>query len=405
MPKLSIIIPCYNCEVTLRESVDSCYTQEMELPDFEIIMVDDGSKDGTRALMQQLATEHTNITLLFHPENRGGGAARNTGIKQSSGELIYCLDSDNVFAPDSIKPMLAHLESTGADGVAFYERRFFFANNLHKYRAQKNDILDRAITLQDIFKQPEPLLDNFIYTKTSYQKTNGYPEHHGFDTQCFELRYLAAGNKVHICPDAIFYHRQGMRERSYFERVHASGMFSVNFMLIYEELLHILKPAVCAELVTFPLFSGNTSYGTNVNAYMKNRVLAGEDIFIENYETYLTADGLQKWVEDHPALNEDTLLPHIIAADMAHTYLEVQTYLSAYLRFQKNVTPYIAFLSLRITHGLTGMPHRLIIKQSIAAAQQLQLKPHLSRGGFIGDYLRRNKYTYPIIRCIHQLVR
>ena len=166
--QLSIIIPCYNCEKTLREAVDSCYTQELSNDEFEIVMVDDGSSDDTWTLMEQLATERPNIRLVFHEINKGGGAARNTGIKEAQGQIIYCLDSDNVFAPNSVLPMLDYLDEKKVDGVAFYERRFFFGTNLKRYNTHIN-ISKEIITLIDLFNKSNTLLDNFFFTKTSFK--------------------------------------------------------------------------------------------------------------------------------------------------------------------------------------------------------------------------------------------
>ncbi|HSQ74487.1 MAG TPA: glycosyltransferase, partial [Bacteroidota bacterium] len=83
-PKLSIIVPCYNCEETLGEAVDSVYQQEPEVP-FDITMVDDASTDGTYDRMRALAARHPGIRIVKHHRNRGGGATRNTAVAHSDG--------------------------------------------------------------------------------------------------------------------------------------------------------------------------------------------------------------------------------------------------------------------------------------------------------------------------------
>ena len=84
--ELSIIIPCYNCENTLREAVESCYIQGFREDEFEIVMVNDDSKDATSLVMKELASEHSNIRTHYHDTNQGGGATRNTATKISSSE-------------------------------------------------------------------------------------------------------------------------------------------------------------------------------------------------------------------------------------------------------------------------------------------------------------------------------
>ena len=119
-PKLSIIIPCYNCEDTLREAVDSCYIQGFSNEEFEIIMVDDGSTDNTWKLMQGIASEYKNIKVLQHSRNRGGGATRNTAIKNSSADVLFCLDSDDILPPDTLGKMYTFLKEKNCNAVCIH---------------------------------------------------------------------------------------------------------------------------------------------------------------------------------------------------------------------------------------------------------------------------------------------
>src|SRR5258706_6192924 len=97
MPKLSVIIPCYNCAQTLQETVDSIDTQELDIP-FEIIAVDDGSTDQTSDLLKRIVRGRNEMRIITHEQSRRGGAARITGIRAAKGYLIYCLDSYNILS-------------------------------------------------------------------------------------------------------------------------------------------------------------------------------------------------------------------------------------------------------------------------------------------------------------------
>ncbi len=103
--KLSIIIPCYNSAKTLEEALTSACAQELSIP-FEIVMVDDNSEDNTRELMKKLAGEYKNIRYFFHDTNKGGGATRNTAVAKSTGDLIFCLDSDDILTPGMLGKMV-----------------------------------------------------------------------------------------------------------------------------------------------------------------------------------------------------------------------------------------------------------------------------------------------------------
>ena len=78
---LSVIIPVYNAEPYLEKCVQSCLA-----PDCEIILIDDGSTDGSLALARRIAAEHPGISV-FSQENSGPGAARNVGIRAAKGEV------------------------------------------------------------------------------------------------------------------------------------------------------------------------------------------------------------------------------------------------------------------------------------------------------------------------------
>jgi glycosyltransferase involved in cell wall biosynthesis len=99
MPKISIIIPSYNCGQYIGEAINSILTQTYK--DLEVIVVDDGSEDNTKeALFTYI--EKKLIRYIFQ-ENRGPGAARNTGIKVAKGQYITFLDADDVLLPESIE--------------------------------------------------------------------------------------------------------------------------------------------------------------------------------------------------------------------------------------------------------------------------------------------------------------
>lgn len=295
-PRLSIIIPCYNSARTLEEAVASCFTQELDTQAFEIILVDDGSTDTTGALMRALTQRYSNVKTLFHSENRGGGAARNTGIKESQGAVIFCLDSDNFFAPQSIASILRFIDENQLDGAAYFERRFFKGNNHSRYQTHTNTKLGSNIEITDIFSlKNNILLDNFFYTRSAYDKTAGYPEHHGFDTQCFELRFLAAGNRVQVVPESVFFHRQDAGQNSYFQRVYKQGYFSRNFYLICEDVIHLLSTNVRRLIIEFDVFKNTKLDSNNLKAKLDQHFEAHPDDFlIPEYQTYLTPTGRQK---------------------------------------------------------------------------------------------------------------
>ena len=103
MATVSIIIPVYNAEHTLERCVDSVLGQEFT--DFELLLVDDGSSDGSPALCDRYAAQDSRVRVI-HKENGGVSAARNAAMDLAEGEFLQFLDSDDWITPDATKLLL-----------------------------------------------------------------------------------------------------------------------------------------------------------------------------------------------------------------------------------------------------------------------------------------------------------
>lgn len=112
MPKLSVIVPVYNTEKYLRECVDSILAQTFT--DFELILVDDGSTDGSGAICDEYAEKDSRIQVI-HQENGGVTRARKAGAILSKGDYVTYVDSDDWIDPDTYSNMMAHIEKYQAD--------------------------------------------------------------------------------------------------------------------------------------------------------------------------------------------------------------------------------------------------------------------------------------------------
>lgn len=205
---ISFFIPAYNCEKTLEESVQSIIEGNFSEGD-ELVLVNDGSTDGTETLIDSLALRYPMIRKINHGRNKGGAAARNTAVENSINEILFCLDSDNILVPGSVQRLKEFLLRTGADVAAFAEIHFFQANKAN-------------VTHKWVFKAETTLADclashvvpgasgNYLFTKKSWQRAGGYPEFAGaMDSWGFGFRLLATGSKMLAMPESFYLHRYG----------------------------------------------------------------------------------------------------------------------------------------------------------------------------------------------------
>lgn len=116
MPKATVIVPVYNVEAYLEKSVQSILAQTE--PDFELLLVDDGSTDHSGALCDQLAQTDPRIQVI-HQQNQGLGGARNTGIQAAAGDWVLLVDSDDWIEPELLEKTLEAGLREEADLVMF----------------------------------------------------------------------------------------------------------------------------------------------------------------------------------------------------------------------------------------------------------------------------------------------
>jgi len=114
-PVISVIIPFYNVEKYIAECLDSVLSQSYQ--DIEILCVDDGSTDGSRAIAERYAAEDPRVKVLDVPGVRGIGPARNAGMDAMTGDYLLFLDSDDLLAENAIQNLYDIMVRSGADIV------------------------------------------------------------------------------------------------------------------------------------------------------------------------------------------------------------------------------------------------------------------------------------------------
>jgi len=205
-PKISVIITVYNVETYLRQCLDSVVNQTLH--EVQIICVNDGSTDGSLAILREYEARDSRIEIIDKP-NGGHSSARNAGISQVRGKYLYFLDSDDWIEPTLCEKTYYRLESTGADVV------FFF----HHEVAEKGQEMRQTNPLsycQYSMKLPQPndFVDFFSVSwnrviRTSFFQRLGvwFPEM--LLPEDLYMHWVLLVNEPHVelIPEKIYYYR------------------------------------------------------------------------------------------------------------------------------------------------------------------------------------------------------
>lgn len=159
-PKVSVIVAIYNIENHLPACLDSITLQTLK--DFELILVNDGSKDTSGKICEVYAANHPNTTVI-HKENGGLSTARNAGLELANGEYLYFIDGDDLLHPETLKENYSILEKDPADILIFGHTKEVIING----------------SLSKVSRVPEPIvLDSKQSFKTQlvsiFQNGNGF---------------------------------------------------------------------------------------------------------------------------------------------------------------------------------------------------------------------------------------
>jgi len=230
MDNISFFIPAYNCAKTITEAVDSIMETNFVAED-ELIIVNDFSSDDTAGILKKLQEKYPAIIIIDHKRNKGGAAARNTAVENTKHEFLFCLDADNVLTQNSVRPMFDFMLAQNAEIVCFNELRYF---------SDTTAVVDETwtyepgiFTIEDLLcgKLPPGGNGNYLFTKNSWLKANGYTEDLGaLDTWAFGFKQLMENCKMVVMPGSYYFHRRG--HESYYLRDAWNKRRSVSLRLI-----------------------------------------------------------------------------------------------------------------------------------------------------------------------------
>ncbi|WP_291102514.1 MULTISPECIES: glycosyltransferase family 2 protein [unclassified Flavobacterium] len=206
IPKVSIIVPCYNQAQYLDEALQSLYDQTYT--DWECFVVNDGSPDHTEEIARKWEAKDPRFIYIYK-ENGGVSSARNLGIEKAKGEFILTLDADDQYEATFIEKALTVLLNNDKVGIVSSWGRYFTNDKqLQIYKSIGKSVAD--------FLFYNAAIGTSLFRKECWQQVGGYDENpaNGYEDWEFYLRVCALGWKVYIIEEVLFLYRQNIGSRS-----------------------------------------------------------------------------------------------------------------------------------------------------------------------------------------------
>jgi glycosyltransferase involved in cell wall biosynthesis len=206
LPAVSVIVATYNRAKLLRETIDSILQQRFH--DYELIVVDDGSTDNTRAMLEGLGSR----IRYFYQENRGPSAARNAGVRHAVGRWISIQDSDDLCAPNHLECLYGYVKDHPHYGMVFANGGYLGGSKHDRETiiptAKSRRLANRGVQLADLFDKSIVRLQAALISKAAYEAAGGHDENLRI---CMDLDLafrLFMNSPVSYVDEVVFFYRK-----------------------------------------------------------------------------------------------------------------------------------------------------------------------------------------------------
>jgi len=207
--KISVIVPIYNVEKYLKQTLDSIRFQTYR--NLEIVCVLDCPTDRSAEIASAIAEEDSRIKLVKHPENRGLPAARNSGSGNATGEYLHFMDSDDLLSPDFYETMIASAEKADADVTTcsvFYEKK-----PKQSILFLKDEIVSGASKMEKTKITFAGWAWRHLIKKSFWDERNfSFPDLVPLEDMPVMIQVIYYANKVALCSNAVYFYKN--RENS-----------------------------------------------------------------------------------------------------------------------------------------------------------------------------------------------
>ncbi|OWK97107.1 hypothetical protein AP75_13000 [Kaistella haifensis DSM 19056] len=208
-PLISVIVPCYNVDPYIAECLESLLAQTY--PNFEVIIVDDGSTDATRDCIQPFLKDKR--FKLFNQPNAGLSAARNTGLEAVQGEYIAFLDSDDMLHPEFLRLHLKALTENDADISFCGIKRFESCTDISTELSNENSNIKKFNSVQMLSNINSTADSKYIVVCNKIYVSRLFHRHRFAEGKFFEDEYImhhlmGDTNNIVEISEELYYYRQ-----------------------------------------------------------------------------------------------------------------------------------------------------------------------------------------------------
>lgn len=149
---ISFIVPVYNTELYLEECLDSLLNQDISYDEYEIICINDGSKDSSLDILNKYALTHSNIYVIDQ-QNSGVSVARNVGLEHANGDYVWFIDSDDLIKKNCLNDLKTIISTGEYDRIIINSKAFKITDDLLTQKTSLNESWKNSVVWRSIFKK------------------------------------------------------------------------------------------------------------------------------------------------------------------------------------------------------------------------------------------------------------
>lgn len=240
MIRISIIVPVYNVEIYLNKCLTSIICQDIPYKEYEVIIINDGSTDGSLEIAQQFGEKYSNVKILSQV-NKGLSATRNRGFQEAQGKYVWCIDSDDWIEPNCLNRLIELCESNNVDILSI---DWFKVNNKVAHLLKTKTKYVREVIngkegfIEDKYQNPAQL---YIYKKEFLSKNNlSFSPGIFHEDMEFTPKAIYLANRLMFSGESVYYYLQ--REGSIVNKINPKNCYDL--LTISELLLDFMVKAI-----------------------------------------------------------------------------------------------------------------------------------------------------------------